>query len=157
MSTTRLLHWVVNEARKRECVKVGELATLFGVSYQYFCYSMATYSDFVLVKENGSSTSSAGPRWLAVPSRSRILTYDYREGYVVNSETDKVVERVFDYSPPGRSTKSYEEPRGSQRGVQVVSKRYYRDRNLYAKARRLERGGLSLTALGCSALASSGA
>jgi hypothetical protein len=58
MSTARLLHWVLSEVQKRGRVKVGELATLVGVSYQYFKYSIvrqltSTYDDIVLVKENG--------------------------------------------------------------------------------------------------------
>jgi DeoR/GlpR family transcriptional regulator of sugar metabolism len=58
MSSTRLLYWVVSEVQKRGRVKVGELATLVGVSYQYFRYSIvrqltATYEDIVLIKESG--------------------------------------------------------------------------------------------------------
>ena len=56
MSTARLLYWLAEEIRKRGRVKLGELATLVGVSYQYFKYSVArqlttTYDDIVLVKE----------------------------------------------------------------------------------------------------------
>ena len=58
MSTARLLYWLAEEVKKRGRVKVGELATLVGVSYQYFKYSVvrqltSTYDDFVLVKEGG--------------------------------------------------------------------------------------------------------
>jgi hypothetical protein len=58
MSTARLLYWIVSEIQNSGCVKVGELATLVGVSYQYFRYSTvrqltATCEDIVLVKENG--------------------------------------------------------------------------------------------------------
>jgi hypothetical protein len=56
--STRLLYWLAEEVKKRGRVKVGELATLVGVSYHYFRYSIvkqitATYDDIVLVKENG--------------------------------------------------------------------------------------------------------
>jgi hypothetical protein len=76
-----------------------------------------------------------------VSSRGRILIYDYREGCVIDAETGEVVERIYDYSPPSRDSESCEGKRGSQRGVQVVSRRYYRNRSLYAKAKRLERKG----------------
>jgi hypothetical protein len=56
MSTARLLYWIAEEVRKRGRVKVGELATLVGLSYQYFRHSVvkqliATYDDIELTKE----------------------------------------------------------------------------------------------------------
>jgi len=77
-----------------------------------------------------------------VSIRNRVLIYDYEEGCVVDAETGEVVERIYDYSPPSRDTESCGDgKRGSQRRAQIVSKRYYRNRGLYAKARRLERKG----------------
>jgi hypothetical protein len=56
MSSTRLLYWIAEEVRKRGRVKVGELATLAGLSYQYFRHSVvkqliASYDDIELTKE----------------------------------------------------------------------------------------------------------
>jgi hypothetical protein len=75
-----------------------------------------------------------------VSSRGRVLIYDYEEGYVVDAETGEVVERIYDYSPPSGDMELCEGKRGSRR-AQVVSRRYYRNRSLYAKAKRLERKG----------------
>ena len=75
-------------------------------------------------------------------SRGRILIYDYREGCVIDAETGEVVERIYDYSPPSRDVeKCGDEKRSSPRRAQVVSRKYYRNRSLYAKAKRLERKG----------------
>ena len=74
-------------------------------------------------------------------SRNRVLIYDYREGCVVDAETGEVVERIYDYSPPSRDVEKCGEKSGSPRRAQVVSRKYYRDRSLYSKAKRLERKG----------------
>jgi len=76
-----------------------------------------------------------------VSSRNRVLIYDYEEGCVVDAETGEVVERIYDYSPPSRDVEKCGEKSGSPRRAQVVSRKYYRNRGLYAKARRLERKG----------------
>ena len=76
-------------------------------------------------------------------SNSRILVYDYQEGYVIDAETGEVVDRIYDCSPP----RSREEVAGAQlsngsRLVRLpVSQKYYRERRLYSKARRLEERG----------------
>ena len=70
--------------------------------------------------------------------------YDYCEGYVIDAETGEVVDRIFDYSPPAHSTDhNTERPLNynNNRLVHPALRGYYKNRRLYAKARRLEERG----------------
>ena len=77
-------------------------------------------------------------------SKGRILIYDYREGYVIDATTGEVVDRVYDYSPTGVCSENCGgagRPSRNSRAAQPVSYEYYRDRELYKKAKRLENLG----------------
>jgi len=75
-------------------------------------------------------------------SSRRALIYDYQEGYVIDAETGEVVDRIYDCSPPRSRGEAAGAQSDSSRLVhKPVSQRYYRERRLYSKARRLEERG----------------
>ena len=76
-------------------------------------------------------------------NKGRILIYDYREGYVIDATTGEVVDRIYDYSQTGICPGSCGDAGRPSRSKQAkpVPYEYYRDRELYKKATRLENLG----------------
>jgi len=89
-----------------------------------------------------------GHKWCLVVassehSRQPVYVYEYSEGYVINSSTGEVVDRIFDYSPQAHHSIDHCADRSlnHSRLIHPVLRGYHKNRRLYARARRLEEKG----------------